>query len=141
MEEGVECFVENVNNSRGIVIITKSNEEQKIACTEMLFKIIREIQQAKEEFCGTVTLHQYLMDSDDPTSFDDEDRLFAMSEVDSVLRNRKPSIISVSGRGHLNAVKIAHLMKCSHWGECSTCLLYTSPSPRDATLSRMPSSA
>ena len=26
-------------------------------------------------------------------------------------------------------------------GESSTCLLYTSPSPRDATLSRMPSSA
>ena len=27
------------------------------------------------------------------------------------------------------------------YGEDSTCLLYTSPSPRDATLSRMPSSA
>ena len=26
-------------------------------------------------------------------------------------------------------------------GSVSTCLLYTSPSPRDATLSRMPSSA
>ena len=26
-------------------------------------------------------------------------------------------------------------------GECIPCLLYTSPSPRDATLSRMPSSA
>ena len=26
-------------------------------------------------------------------------------------------------------------------GMCETCLLYTSPSPRDATLSRMPSSA
>ena len=26
-------------------------------------------------------------------------------------------------------------------GACTTCLLYTSPSPRDATLSRMPSSA
>ena len=26
-------------------------------------------------------------------------------------------------------------------GECGCCLLYTSPSPRDATLSRMPSSA
>ena len=26
-------------------------------------------------------------------------------------------------------------------GEVSNCLLYTSPSPRDATLSRMPSSA
>ena len=27
------------------------------------------------------------------------------------------------------------------WNEAGTCLLYTSPSPRDATLSRMPSSA
>jgi len=27
------------------------------------------------------------------------------------------------------------------WPEASVCLLYTSPSPRDATLSRMPSSA
>ena len=28
-----------------------------------------------------------------------------------------------------------------HWTKFSNCLLYTSPSPRDATLSRMPSSA
>ena len=28
-----------------------------------------------------------------------------------------------------------------HHAKCETCLLYTSPSPRDATLSRMPSSA
>ena len=28
-----------------------------------------------------------------------------------------------------------------HFGRLDTCLLYTSPSPRDATLSRMPSSA
>ena len=27
------------------------------------------------------------------------------------------------------------------WGDPKSCLLYTSPSPRDATLSRMPSSA
>ena len=29
----------------------------------------------------------------------------------------------------------------SHMGQLFICLLYTSPSPRDATLSRMPSSA
>ena len=34
--------------------------------------------------------------------------------------------------GHVEIVKL-----CKEWG----CLLYTSPSPRDATLSRMPSSA
>ena len=28
-----------------------------------------------------------------------------------------------------------------HYGGINACLLYTSPSPRDATLSRMPSSA
>ena len=31
--------------------------------------------------------------------------------------------------------------KASDWNEYQICLLYTSPSPRDATLSRMPSSA
>ena len=29
----------------------------------------------------------------------------------------------------------------AYWAHPNTCLLYTSPSPRDATLSRMPSSA
>ena len=32
-------------------------------------------------------------------------------------------------------------VSCSGNGWCIDCLLYTSPSPRDATLSRMPSSA
>ena len=41
----------------------------------------------------------------------------------------------------LSDLVVAHLdpETASHWDIC--CLLYTSPSPRDATLSRMPSSA
>ena len=46
------------------------------------------------------------------------------------------------------AEKVDHLIKCEIRGESTpeiewtvNCLLYTSPSPRDATLSRMPSSA
>ena len=50
---------------------------------------------------------------------------------------------------HLNPDDIMYttddLIKLSGEAEailtCNTCLLYTSPSPRDATLSRMPSSA
>ena len=34
-----------------------------------------------------------------------------------------------------------HVAGCRQWFKASSCLLYTSPSPRDATLSRMPSSA
>ena len=41
---------------------------------------------------------------------------------------------------HDKVVRSTHGVNCT--GSCSwNCLLYTSPSPRDATLSRMPSSA
>ena len=36
---------------------------------------------------------------------------------------------------------LQHLLACQVREEVGSCLLYTSPSPRDATLSRMPSSA
>ena len=117
MEEGVKCFVETVNNSKGVIVITKSMEEQKFTCSGMLFKIIGEIQQAKEEFCETVALEQYLMDSDDPASSNNKNKLFAMTEVERVLREGRPSIISVNGKGHLDAAKVAHLMKFTLWGK------------------------
>ena len=69
MTEGVECYVENVNNSKGIIIITKSEVARKLLYTDILFRIIIEINEAKEEFCGTVTLQEYMMDSNDPVSF------------------------------------------------------------------------
>ena len=117
MQEGVECFVESVNNSKGIVVITKSKDEEKSACSEMLFKIVREFQQVKEEVCETVHLQQYIMDSDNPASYSDRNKLFAMSEVNQVLRERKPSIISVSGQGHLHTAKVVLLIKYTLWSK------------------------
>ena len=122
MQEGVECYVESVNNSSGIVIITKSKEEQKLACSEMLFKILQEFQQVKEEVCETVALQQYILDSDNPASHSDRDKLFDMSQVEQVLRDRKPSIVSVSGRGHLSKAKVIHFVKCTLWGKYCQCL-------------------
>ena len=117
MQEGVECFVESVNNSKGIVVITKSKDEEKSACSEMLFKIVREFQQVKEEVCETVLLQQYILDSDNPASCSDRNKLFAMSEVEQVLRERKPSIVSISGRGHLYTAKVVLLMKYNLWSK------------------------
>jgi ankyrin repeat protein len=120
MEEGVECFVENVNNSKGIVIVVKSEPAHTFTCTEMLFKIIQEIHQAKEEFCGTVTLQEYLMDSDNPAAFTNEDILFAACDIARVLQKGKPYVVSTSGRGpaQLKAARISHLIKYVHWGKC-----------------------
>ena len=42
---------------------------------------------------------------------------------------------------HIQKGEVLGLVGESGCGKSTTCLLYTSPSPRDATLSRMPSSA
>ena len=42
---------------------------------------------------------------------------------------------------HPEVLKALSLNPIGHLDEAYICLLYTSPSPRDATLSRMPSSA
>ena len=57
------------------------------------------------------------------------------SEV-SILMGAKPGKSKIE-RGGLLAIKVARNV----WKLSKLCLLYTSPSPRDATLSRMPSSA
>ena len=64
----MQCFIEVVDNSKGIIIITNSKEIQESICTQMLVKIIREIKQAKDDFCATITFKHYLMDSNDPAS-------------------------------------------------------------------------
>ena len=54
----------------------------------------------------------------------------------SIKEDERESVLEVLGR----ARRLAELGYANSWGYYS-CLLYTSPSPRDATLSRMPSSA
>ena len=117
MEEGVECYVESINNSKGVVVLTKSKESQQQVCLEMLVKIIREIQQAKEEFCAPVTLQYFLMDSDDPASASDGHKLFAMSEVECALKNGNSCVVSINGFGHLDTKKISLLLRCTFWSK------------------------
>ena len=119
MTKGVECFVENVNNSKGIIIITKSEAVRKLVCTDMLFTIIREIHQAKDEFCETVTLQEYLLDSDDPASFVDEEKLYYSNDIAKELKDGNPVIVSTDsqGRTQLSAARISHLKEYIHWGE------------------------
>ena len=113
MEEGVECIVELVNNSKGLVVITKSRieQERKYKCTEMLFKIIDLAVQAKEEFCHSITLKQYLMplDPKDTSSFKQRDNLFDLRDVDRVLREGKPVALSITRKEKVESSCLARL--------------------------------
>ena len=62
------------------------------------------------------------------------------------MKNNLEKVIITGGAGFIGSNLAEHLFKNGTKeilivDDFSTCLLYTSPSPRDATLSRMPSSA
>ena len=131
MEEGVECFVEMINKSKGIIVVTKSEVAQITTCTKMLFEIIRKIHQAKEEFCETISLQEYYLHVNDSTPFIDVneldsddpitstgDSLFLSSDIARVLKDSKESIISVNGRTSLKVTKVSCLQEYVHWGKC-----------------------
>ena len=72
-------------------------------------------------------------------------RTLGNSDANSSAQDRKTSVMRkllsrVFGPTTPRRLETQHL-RASEGGSLSACLLYTSPSPRDATLSRMPSSA
>ena len=101
MEEGVECIFEIINDNKGIVVITKS-EEHSEEWVNILGQIIAKVMQAKEEFCRTVSLQHFLLNSDCSSSFKDHSKLFAISDVERVIREEKKKVVSVSGHTFLD---------------------------------------
>ena len=63
-------------------------------------------------------------------------KMFYEKDTDAnLIKDKKIAIFGYGSQGH------AHALNLKDSGVKEVCLLYTSPSPRDATLSRMPSSA
>ena len=128
MKEGVECIVELVSNSKGLVVITKSRieKDRKCKCIEIIFKIIDLAVQAKEEFCHSITLKQYLMPMDpkDTSSFRERDNLFNLREVDQDLREGKPVVLSITGKYTVESSSLAHLKAHLLTGTSSVVISY-----------------
>ena len=89
----------------------------------MLFKVSEEIFKGKFKSSRTIVLEEFL---------DGEEASYFLIVSDYIKWAKKNDIPVGPGRGSGAGSLVA-------W--CLSCLLYTSPSPRDATLSRMPSSA
>ena len=65
----------------------------------------------------------------------------AEQNFDLVILGGGPGGYVAAIRGAQLGLKVAVIDENPQFGGTCLCLLYTSPSPRDATLSRMPSSA
>ena len=131
MKGGVECFVEMINNSKGIIVVTKSEIAESTQCIEMLFEIIRKIHRAKEEFCGTISLQEYYLHMDDSTPFIDiskldlddpiastGDSLFLTRDIAQALKSKKLNfVISANGCAKLKDTKVSHLQEYIRWGK------------------------
>ena len=116
MEEGVECIFEIVNDNKGIVVITKSEEYSKEWAT-ILSKIIETAMQAKAEFCDPVSLQHFLLTSSDTSSFVYEDKLYAINDVERVIRVGKKKVVSINGQAFLDSSHVCVLKNFTYWGK------------------------
>ena len=80
MREGVECIIEVVNENKGVVVVVKSRKQHTYQCIHMVTQITNVITEAKTEFCNSVSLQQYIMKSDDPASYNNEDKLIGSKQ-------------------------------------------------------------
>ena len=116
MEEGVECIVEIVDDNKGLVAIAKAEE-----CSDEPFAILGKIvsiaMKAKGEICDIVPVQHFLMDSDNPQSFEDKDKLFEINDIERVIKEGKKKVVSVSGRNFLDSSHFVILKKFAYWGK------------------------
>ena len=116
-EKGVECMVELVDDSKGVVVITKSVKDRTEICINVFNDIIRCVMEAKAEFCHSVRPKFYLLDSTDQSDYLDKDNLFPMSEVEKTLVSPKGRevVCSVTRKKFMERSKLTCMRKLTHW--------------------------
>ena len=117
MREGVECMVELVNGNKGVVVFTRADADSIESCVSVFHRVISCVMEAKAEFCHSIRPQFFLLDSVSEAGYDNEDRLFAMSEVEEVLAAAEGGevVVSVNGRGKLKRERFVHLRKLTLW--------------------------
>ena len=117
MEEGVDCMVELVNGSKGVVVLSKSAMDRAENCIGIFSKVVSCVVEAKAEFCHSIKPQFFLLDSSAETDYLNEDHQFAVSDVERALKcpDVKHVVISVSGRRKMELSKLHCMRKLSHW--------------------------
>ena len=118
MEEGVECMVELAGANREVVVLTKSTKNRAGNCAAVCNDIVSCVMEAKAEFCHSVKLEFFLLDSTSEADNLSADNLFAMGDVERVLTSaegRAEVIVSVSGKRQMERSKLFCLHNFTLW--------------------------
>ena len=116
MVKGVECMVELIDDSKGVVVITKSVKDRTENCISVFNDIICCVMEAKAEFCHSVRPKFYLLDSTE-SDYLDKDNLFPMSEVEKTLVSPKgrETVLSITSERFMERSKLTCMRKLTHW--------------------------
>ena len=103
MDTDVECVVEVVKQSKGVMVMVKSKREFDADCTFTFSKIVGKVLEAKQDFCPSLITKDYLIHPDDMSqdyipSFKDL-HLFDMNEVKKALTDNKRVVVSADECG------------------------------------------
>ena len=118
MVQGVDCMVELVNGNKGVVVLTSSIHKAKQNCIDVFKRVVSCVMEAKEDFCHSFQPQFFLFDPSQSADYLNEDGLFAMSDVKSVLSlpsHEGQVVLSVNGKRSLIRERIACLSKFTLW--------------------------
>ena len=118
MEEGVECMVELVGANREVVVLTRSTKDRAENCAAVFNDIVSCVMEAKAEFCHSVRLEFFLLDSTSEADYHSADNLFAMRDVERVLTSadgKAEIIVSASGKRQMERSKLLYLRNFTLW--------------------------
>ena len=118
MEEGVECMVELAGVNRKVVVLTRSTIDRAENCAAVFNNIVSCVMEAKAEFCHSVRLEFFLLDSTSEADYLSADNLFAIRDVERVLMSvdgRAEVIVSTSGKRQMERSKLLCMRGFTLW--------------------------
>ena len=118
MEEGVECMVELAGANREVVVLTRSTKDRAENCAAVFNDIVSCVMEAKTEFCHSVRLELFLLDSTSEADYHSADNLFPMGHVERVLTSadgRAEVVVSATGKRQMERSKLLCLRNFTLW--------------------------
>ena len=115
MKKGVECMVELAGANREVVVLTRSTKDRAENCAAVFNDIVSCVMEAKAEFCHSVRLEFFLLDSTSEVDYHSADNLFDMRDVEEVLTSADEVVVSASGKRQMERSKLLCLRNFTMW--------------------------